>query len=494
MRIFLRTSVCLSILVLAWAHPLGYAADNNFGQLFDVGTDSKKPARTAPAPSGKNVGDLFGVEPTRRPAGSGKSTTRDVVGNALTEHDQALLSQATGKLDQANARMSKHCGCVLAGNSRCDTPWRAERWERSSSFLRREERHEQTLAQVCRDWQPLSATAPRATIEEANESAQKVARLAGQLDEDLAQTRSAARSDRRRYENEQREAREREERRQARAREREREARREAREREREAREERERRNARNASSDSVASPNNYWANLGQKPDPVAEIFRRNNEMMRNAVREQAASRERERAEAQRRQAEAAQRRAQYQRQQQHAQASASRAREQQRLAQEREAQRRDAQRRAEQERQRQAEARRQAEQERQRQAEARRQAREAQERQRVAQRQAEQAAKERARQDYLHAMKNNIRAKAISCFGETHVVASRPRIQPKAVSCIDVHWRAYCPGTRGVFDVTHNVVGMGTGCYGDTAKIQPKPACPIDQVLVEVRDVRACP
>lgn len=115
---------------------------------------------------------------------------------------------------------------------------------------------------------------------------------------------------------------------------------------------------------------------------------------------------------------------------------------------------------------------------------------------QREAEKKAEAEAKLRAEDDYLKKLASGTRLVAKNCYGEQHVMGALPRIKPELVGCIDMHYRAYCPGTsspvvyRGLIDT---MVGMGTGCFGDTSKIEPKLACKAEEIRVEVAEARRC-
>jgi hypothetical protein len=102
------------------------------------------------------------------------------------------------------------------------------------------------------------------------------------------------------------------------------------------------------------------------------------------------------------------------------------------------------------------------------------------------------------ARGNYLSQLRSGIRLAARHCpdgEGKYYVVGTRPAIKPEKVSCVNVHYEAFCPGqTKGILGVGKNFTGLSTDCYfGDTYAIEPKPACPINEVTIEVRDVRAC-
>ena len=88
--------------------------------------------------------------------------------------------------------------------------------------------------------------------------------------------------------------------------------------------------------------------------------------------------------------------------------------------------------------------------------------------------------------------MRSGIRLGVKNCFGSYEVGGNRPNIKPEAVGCINVHYRARCAGSMVNYDGIHkNFIGGGPGCFGDTSTISPKPACPAEQVSVEVIDVR---
>jgi hypothetical protein len=103
--------------------------------------------------------------------------------------------------------------------------------------------------------------------------------------------------------------------------------------------------------------------------------------------------------------------------------------------------------------------------------------------------------AKAQAEGEYLRKLAAGTRLVAQNCFGEHHVMGKLPSIKPRLVECVDVQFRAYCPGTPPVYHqgVIKNMVGMGTGCYGDTAQIEPKLACKATEITVEVVEARGC-
>ncbi|MBU1223784.1 MAG: hypothetical protein KKA22_11680 [Gammaproteobacteria bacterium] len=149
----------------------------------------------------------------------------------------------------------------------------------------------------------------------------------------------------------------------------------------------------------------------------------------------------------------------------------------------------RDAQLRADTDR-RESEAR---ERERQQQADATRQEADARRAQQESDRLAEAKARAGARDDYLSRVAGGTRLMGKTCFGEQHVLGTLPQITPRAVACVDVHFRAYCPGSSAAISgVIRNMQGMKTGCYGDTARIG-HVACQAEALRVEVVAARAC-
>lgn len=108
----------------------------------------------------------------------------------------------------------------------------------------------------------------------------------------------------------------------------------------------------------------------------------------------------------------------------------------------------------------------------------------------------AEQQAEKQAREQYLKRVASGTRLVATKCpdgEGKYYATGSRPSIKPEVVGCVDVHFRAYCSGSTQYSNVVaHNFIGM-SGCFGDTYDINPKPACKVDQVRIEVVEARAC-
>ena len=114
----------------------------------------------------------------------------------------------------------------------------------------------------------------------------------------------------------------------------------------------------------------------------------------------------------------------------------------------------------------------------------------------REAEKKAEAEARAQAERDYLQRLAAGTRMGAKNCYGEQHVMGALPNIKPSVVSCIDMHFRAYCPGTppaAAYQGVLKNMVSMGTGCFGDTVQIKPKLGCKAEDIRVEVTQARPC-
>lgn len=122
---------------------------------------------------------------------------------------------------------------------------------------------------------------------------------------------------------------------------------------------------------------------------------------------------------------------------------------------------------------------------------------REREKQEREAKERAEKLAAERAERDYLQALLAGSKLAARKCpdgKGLYYMVGLLPKLKPRPVSCVDVHYHAYCPGTTGTRGVARNFVGIATDCFmGDAVTIEPTPSCPVAEVRVEAREVRAC-
>ena len=111
----------------------------------------------------------------------------------------------------------------------------------------------------------------------------------------------------------------------------------------------------------------------------------------------------------------------------------------------------------------------------------------------------ARQAAEERDKQEavrmYLAEVASRTKLQARKCPGGYYIVGLRPKIKPEAVPCIDVQYRTQCAGSNAFTDgVGKNFIGIATDCYmGDTFKVEPKPACAVEDVKVTIRSVTAC-
>jgi hypothetical protein len=96
------------------------------------------------------------------------------------------------------------------------------------------------------------------------------------------------------------------------------------------------------------------------------------------------------------------------------------------------------------------------------------------------------------AQDQYLERMRREIRLGARNCYGETTVGGKRPGGKA-AVSCIDVSFTAYCPGSAvGIKGTLKNFIDFDMGCFGDTTKID-KPTCKANELKIVVDDVRRC-
>ena len=115
-------------------------------------------------------------------------------------------------------------------------------------------------------------------------------------------------------------------------------------------------------------------------------------------------------------------------------------------------------------------------------------------EKEREAAKKAEAEKKQNDKANYLQNFAIGTRLKAIACYGETSVVGVAPKIRPEVVGCVDVHYRAQCEDSAAYVDgIANNFVGMSMSCFGDTYRVEPKPACASERVRVTVREARAC-
>ncbi|CAM3947835.1 hypothetical protein CCOS865_04377 [Pseudomonas reidholzensis] len=113
----------------------------------------------------------------------------------------------------------------------------------------------------------------------------------------------------------------------------------------------------------------------------------------------------------------------------------------------------------------------------------------------RAAQKLAKQQEEDRAKQDYLRQTTKQTKLAAITCFGpHYYVVGIRPRIKPELHSCVDVSFRASCPGGgTSAQGVISNFLGASTDCFmGDTVEME-KLDCPAKEVQVQALETRPC-
>jgi len=248
---------------------------------------------------------------------------------------------------------------------------------------------------------------------------------------------------------------------------------------------------------------------LAKSQADAAQLTSIHNNMVRN-LNAQVAQRQREQAEQRTREIEQQNRERRQREEELRERREAQQRNEQLRLAQldqQRSAQQREQERTAQQERERvqreQERVRREAELAQQAREQAMRKEEERQKREReraeqLAAKEAEKAAAARSRRDYLQTVLRGTRLLARKCPGGDgmyYLVGKRPSVKPEVVSCMDVHYHAYCPGqTVGTRGVAKNFLGASTDCYfGDAVTIDPKPACAVDQVRVEATEVREC-
>lgn len=94
----------------------------------------------------------------------------------------------------------------------------------------------------------------------------------------------------------------------------------------------------------------------------------------------------------------------------------------------------------------------------------------------------------------YLKKVAKGTRLIAVKCpdgEGKYYATGKRPDIKPEVVSCVDVYFRAYCRGSTQYSEgIARNFIGM-SGCFGDTYDINPKPACKVEDVKIDVLEAR---
>lgn len=110
----------------------------------------------------------------------------------------------------------------------------------------------------------------------------------------------------------------------------------------------------------------------------------------------------------------------------------------------------------------------------------------------------ADKAQKDAAALAYLQAVMRGTTLAARKCpdgEGKYYVVGKRSKVSPEVVPCVDVHFRVQCAGSNAYIDgVAPTFIGVATDCFmGDTARIDPTPGCPVDQVKVSVVKVTSC-
>lgn len=109
----------------------------------------------------------------------------------------------------------------------------------------------------------------------------------------------------------------------------------------------------------------------------------------------------------------------------------------------------------------------------------------------------AEKEAHKRTEAEYLQGLRTGARGYARTCpggEGRYFAMATLPRQDKKIVSCIDVHFRAACPGSASYATGVGKTFVDGTSCFGsDAVELSPKPACRVEDVRVEVTQVRPC-
>jgi hypothetical protein len=110
----------------------------------------------------------------------------------------------------------------------------------------------------------------------------------------------------------------------------------------------------------------------------------------------------------------------------------------------------------------------------------------------------AEKEAEQQAKNNYLNELKRGTKLFARKCpdgEGKYYVVGLLPKVKPKEVSCVDLYYRASCPGGVVYTDgVGKNFVGIATDCFmGDSYTIEPKPSCKVEEITMQVLDIKEC-
>ena len=103
----------------------------------------------------------------------------------------------------------------------------------------------------------------------------------------------------------------------------------------------------------------------------------------------------------------------------------------------------------------------------------------------------------EQERNNYLTNVKNNLRLKAVNCYGNNFAVGQIPKgLGLSKHGGINVHYRASCPGGGRYNGISKNFIGMIAGCLGDTFSqdggLIPKDAlsCKAEDMTVDVTNV----
>jgi hypothetical protein len=107
----------------------------------------------------------------------------------------------------------------------------------------------------------------------------------------------------------------------------------------------------------------------------------------------------------------------------------------------------------------------------------------------------ADKEAEEKSKHEYLDKLTAGTTLRARKCpdgEGKYYTVGLLPKIKPAVVGCVDVNFKATCPGDAvGSVGKIKNFQGVATDCFmGDTEAISPKPSCPVAQVQVQVLSV----
>ena len=103
----------------------------------------------------------------------------------------------------------------------------------------------------------------------------------------------------------------------------------------------------------------------------------------------------------------------------------------------------------------------------------------------------------EQERNNYLTNVKNNLRLKAVNCYGNNFAVGQIPKgLGLSKHGGINVHYRSSCPGGGRYNGISKNFIGMIAGCLGDTFSqdggLIPKDAlsCKAEDMTVDVTNV----